>query len=448
MNTRDRIAHALAAAFAAGPLEVPRLLTCVDALLVRRGRWTKPLCERIATAYRGQVRPRTADVERLIREDLGYQRAKQSGRSVRLRRTRSFENPELDREMCPAAGMPEIDVPNLLTAAQLAEWLEITPGELEWFADLRRMERKRHRPGLRHYTYRAFSKGAHRVRLIEAPKSRLREIQRRILHGILDPLAPHEAAHGFRAGRSIKTFAAPHVGKVVVLRIDLEDFFPSISAARIEAIFRAIGYPDTVASLLAGLCTNSAPDGLWEELAGGLSAETLRHARWRYAEPHLPQGAPTSPALANLAAHRLDCRLAPLAESAGATYTRYADDLAFSGDESFARGIGRFRMHVCATILEERWRVNFRKLRVMRRGVRQHLAGIVVNEKTNIRRDDFDTLKAILHNCLKHGPIDQNRNRHADFRAHLGGRVAHIAHLHPSRGIKLKAMLEAIDWEA
>jgi hypothetical protein len=138
--------------------------------------------------------------------------------------------------------------------------------------------------------------------------------------------------------------------------------------------------------------------------------------------------------------------LAPLAESAGATYTRYADDLAFSGDESFARSIERFRTHVCATILEERWRVNFRKLRVMRRSVRQHLAGVVVNDKTNVRRDDFDTLKAVLHNCLKQGPADQNRDRHADFRAHLAGRIAHIAHLHPQRGSKLRAILDAVDW--
>jgi hypothetical protein len=98
--------------------------------------------------------------------------------------------------------------------------------------------------------------------------------------------------------------------------------------------------------------------------------------------------------------------------------------------------------------LEEGWRVNFRKLRVMRRSVRQHLAGIVVNEKTNIRRDEFDTLKAILHNCRRHGTADQNRDRHADFRAHLGGRIAHIAHLHPGRGSKLRTMLEAIDWNS
>src|SRR6202034_1577966 len=77
--------------------------------------------------------------------------------------------------------------------------------------------------------------------------------------------------------------------------------------------------------------------------------------------PHLPQGAPTSPALANLCAYRLDCRLAGLANAVGAAYTRYADDMIFSGDEVLERAARRFHIHVCRIVLEEGFEVNTRK---------------------------------------------------------------------------------------
>ena len=154
----------------------------------------------------------------------------------------------------------------------------------------------------------------------------------------------------------------------------------------------------------------------------------------------MPQGAPTSPALANLAAHRLDARLAGLARAAEASYTRYADDLVFSGGESFARSIARFPVHAAAIALEEGFAVQHRKTRVMRQGVRQRAAGVVINQKTNITRDDYDQLKAILYNCVRHGPSEQNRGGVADFRAHLAGRVAYVARLNPQRGEKLSRL--------
>ena len=104
----------------------------------------------------------------------------------------------------------------------------------------------------------------------------------------------------------------------------------------------------------------------------------------------MPQGAPTSPYLANLAAFRLDQRLSGLASACESTYTRYADDLAFSGSDRLVRGAKTFCTHVAAIAMEEGFVVNFHKTRLMRRGVRQHLAGIVVNEYPNIRRDEYD----------------------------------------------------------
>jgi RNA-directed DNA polymerase len=228
--------------------------------------------------------------------------------------------------------------------------------------------------------------------------------------------------------------------------MDLRDFFPSIVAARVVALFRTAGYPEAVARLLAGLCTNRVPSALWRRPDAPEPGPDAWRTRQLYRGTHLPQGAPTSPALANLCAYRLDCRLAGLAASAGATYTRYADDLAFSGDGPFARSVDRFLALAGSIALEEGFAIRHRKTRVMRRGARQMLAGAVLNDRPNIARDDFDALKATLHNCLKLGPKGQNRDDHPDFRAHLAGRIAHVATLNPERAGRLRAVLEQIAW--
>jgi hypothetical protein len=138
--------------------------------------------------------------------------------------------------------------------------------------------------------------------------------------------------------------------------------------------------------------------------------------------------------------------LAGLARSAGAQYTRYADDLAFSGDNDFEVCVARFSIHVAAILMEEGFSVNHRKTRIMRQGVRQHLAGTVVNRKTNIPRPDFDLLKATLTNCIRKGPQTQNRDAHSDFRAHLTGRVAFAESLNPVKGERLRVLLNQIRW--
>jgi hypothetical protein len=181
-------------------------------------------------------------------------------------------------------------------------------------------------------------------------------------------------------GRSIKTFVEPHIGRRVILRMDLRDFFPTFSGVRIQSFFRMLGYPESVADLLGGICTNATPRAAWKELPLDIDRNCLPAAQRLYARPHLPQGAPTSPALANLCTYRVDCRLEALAKSVGAQYTRYADDLAFSSDDQgFERTIERFPIHVAALLMEEGFSVHHRKTRVMRQGVRQHLAGVVVN---------------------------------------------------------------------
>jgi len=294
------------------------------------------------------------------------------------------------------------------------------------------------------------AKASGSLRLIEAPKPRLKGLQRRLLADILTHIPPHEAAHGFRAGRSIATFVAPHVGQAIVLKMDLRDFFVSITGARVIWMFLAAGYPEAVAWLLTGMCTNTTPLDVWKQSAG-LGPEPSHSpenwwARVRYRQPHLPQGAPTSPALANLAAYRFDARLSGLARAAEAQYTRYADDLLFSGGKAFARSVRRFAIHAAAIALEEGFHVNHRKTRVMRQGVQQRAAGVVINQKVNILRCEYDRLKAVLCNCARHGPQSQNRAGVKDFRAHLAGRIAHLARINPARGRRLARLFEEILW--
>jgi hypothetical protein len=428
----------LAATLLAGEPTVAAIKDRCARMLGYKWRWLGPLARRYLKEFAGQTRPRRRDVVAFLVEDEGFERARWVHRD-KLRVTEWLGEPQ---QMQPAAAAGDWGIPAIATLGTLAEFLGVAAGELEWFADLKGLTARVAADGpLRHYCYRVLAKKSGSVRLIEAPKGRLKQMQRRILAEILEQVPAHDAVHGFVKGRSIQTFAAPHVGRQVVLRLDLRDFFPSFRAARVAAFFRTAGYPERVAERLTGVCTNAAPLNVW---AG---REVEWEIRQMYRRAHLPQGAPTSPALANAMAYRLDCRLSGLARAAGAAYTRYADDLAFSGDAEFARGVERFALHAMAVAMEEGFDVNARKTRVERQGVRQRLAGLVVNARVNVARDEFDRLKAVLTNCVRHGAESQNREAHPAFREHLRGRVGFVESVNAARGVKLRMIFEKIVWK-
>ena len=326
-------------------------------------------------------------------------------------------------------------LPRIPAVAALADHFGLNAEELDWFADVHELNRGVRAPRLEHYRYAWLKKPSGGRRLLEAPKERLKTIQRRILADFLSHAPVHDAAHGFRARRSIRTFTAPHVGRAAILKLDLASFFPSIPASRIAGLFRWLGYPDDVAWRLACLCTHVTARRLLLECDGATIG--------RYRARHLPQGAPTSPALANLCAYRLDRRLAGLATRAGADYARYADDLLFSGDEDFARSAERFARRAADICREEGFAVAAGKTRLRRQGARQAAAGLVLNAKQNTPREAFDELKAILFNCARRGLAAENRNGEPDFAAHLAGRVSFIASVNPARGEKLRRLLNA-----
>jgi len=412
--------------------------------LGKRWRWLRPLAGRYIDAFAGLTRPGQRDAVEFLIHDRGFHRAWTKYYNE-LSVHQVLAEPE---RMQPVAAARNWDVPVIESAGALAGWLQVTPDELDWFADLKNLTHRSDRPRLDHYHYRVLTKSYGNIRLIEAPKPRLKQMQRQILSAILNKIPPHQAANGFVKGRSTTTFVEPHAGQRVVLRMDLHDFFPSIRARRIQALFRTMGYPESVADRLAGICTNVAPRHLWKRPPFDVDRTQWQAARSLYTRPHLPQGAPASPALANLCAYRADCRLGGLAHSAGATYTRYADDLAFSGGAEFERRVERFATHVAAILHEEGFAVHHRKTRVMRQGVRQHLAGIVANRQLNVIRADFDLLKATLTNCVRLGPESQNREAHPRFRAHLEGRVAYVEMINPAKGQRLRRIFARIQWPA
>jgi RNA-directed DNA polymerase len=432
----------LASSFLAGEPVAAQVTARARRTLGRPWRWLGPLAKRYVKQFGGHARPRHSDVVRFLRQDSGLRETWQKYfHEINVKQW--LNEPE---KMQPVAAAKAWAVPAIESTSALAAWLNITTGELRWFADLKGLEYRNPLSKLRNYHYEVLAKQFGKIRLLEAPKPRLKELQRYILAEIVEKVPVHFAAHGFVKGRSIKTFVAPHVGQHVVLRMDLQDFFPSFAAARIQAFFRTLGYPNSVASLLAGICTNAAPRNIWKEFGHEMDLPNLSAARILYAKPHLPQGAPTSPALANLCCYRIDCRLSGLAKAVGANYTRYADDLAFSGDPKFEKGVERFSTHVAAILMEEGFHVNFRKTRVMRRSVRQHLAGLVTNQHVNVMRADFDELKAVLTNCVRTGPTSQNRETLSDFRAHLEGRVGFVESINPHRGQKLRKIFQQIRW--
>jgi retron-type reverse transcriptase len=342
----------------------------------------------------------------------------------------------------PPEKLVTFPLPQLPTVMDLREWLGLFNHELNWFADIERQQCRITQSRLHHYRYQWMEKRSGSQRLIEIPKSRLKALQRQITRDILNRVPPHDAAQGFTRGRSSKTYIEPHVGKPVILRMDLMDFFHRVPVPRISALFRRLGYPWAVAQLLQGLSTHSSSP----VLAGDRFQRLPWERRKRLIDKHLPQGAPTSPAIANLCTWRFDCRLQGLANRFALDYTRYADDLAFSGGTQLLR-LGPFLQRLIGAIaIEEGFEINHHKTYIQTQAQSQRLGGMVINQKPNMPREEFDRLKAILHNCVRWGPESQNRENVDNFRAHLGGRVAYAVWLNPVKGERLKRLWQRIQW--
>ena len=305
------------------------------------------------------------------------------------------------------------------TESDIAAALSLTIGQL------RHLSQHRQRETAPHYITFAIPKRSGGERLIHAPKRRLKEVLRKLDRLLVRELPKSEHAHGFVRGRSIASNAAAHVGKAAVLRFDIKDCFPTIHYGRVRGLLIALGYSYPVAASLAVLMTEAPRQPVAAE--GKL-----------YHVPTGPrvcvQGAPTSPGICNAVLVRLDRRLAGLARKHGFAYTRYADDLTFSGNDTTK--ITRLLKLVPTIVAAEGFSVNAQKTRIMRAGQRQSVTGVIVNKAMGLSRQERRKLRAALH---------RQKTKAADpttatgERLRLMGKLAYLAMLN-------KAQAAALGW--
>lgn len=215
-------------------------------------------------------------------------------------------------------------------------------------------------------------------RTITAPRPELKTVQKNILNRVFSEIRRHECAYGFITGRNIVHNAFQHSYKKIVVSIDIKDFFPSIRFPRVYGVLKSLEFQDRVAGILTALCT-------WDGA--------------------LPQGAPTSPAISNLIAFRMDEKLQTYCYNQNWTYTRYADDLTFSTSRTnqVNRAVDHFISVVRRIVEDEGFEVNEKKIKVMRSHKRQWVTGLVTNEKISVIRWKYRQLRAAVHNAATLG---------------------------------------------
>ena len=255
-----------------------------------------------------------------------------------------------------------------------------------------------HKKETRYRTFQIAKRTRDEFRTIKAPDHGLLRLQRLLLACLTASFTTsHPASHGFVPGRSVLTNAQPHAGHRFVLNLDLRNFFPSTSIGRVVAVLQLAPFSlaKEAAYLVANLCCDQGC---------------------------LPQGAPTSPLLTNAVCQRLDRRLQQLAARHRCTYTRYADDLTFSGNRPVFRA--GFHQQLNALLEAEGYQQNEQKQRLQTPESRQEVTGIVVNERPNVPREYVRQIRAMLHNWETKGYEAAS----ATLRQHYPTSKAHARH--------------------
>ena len=332
---------------------------------------------------------------------------------------------ESDPELLRKNGL--VDYPDIST---LAKQMDITVGKLRWLTFDRSVSETSH--------YRQFElpKKSGGVRKISAPMPLLKEAQRWVLENVLYRVSVTDAAHGFVPERGILTNALPHVGQTLVINLDLKNFFPTITYRRVKGMFQKLGYSEKIATIFGLLCTEPETDHL---TADGKTYYVQTGAR------HLPQGAPSSPMLTNILCRRLDARLRGVADKFGMWYTRYADDLTFSGDDAKnGADVGKLLWQVRQIIKDEGFVEHPDKTQIMRKGARREVTGIVVNEKPNIARKKLRQFRAVVHQIEQNGPAGKTWGTGENVLANLQGYAAHVAMVRPDLGKEYLRRIEVL----
>ena len=327
-------------------------------------------------------------------------------------------------EKLQTAGLPVLSCPS-----DVANAMGLTVSRLRWLAF------HSEAPTRVHYVSFEIPKKSGGTRRLSAPHRQLAAAQHWILTRVLNLVPVHENAHGFVTQRSVVTNASPHVNSEIVINADLKDFFPSITFARVDGLFRSLGYSPAVATILALLCTECPRQTVQMQGTTYFAATGPRV---------LPQGACTSPAISNRIAHKLDRRMSAMAHKLGWHYTRYADDITWSAADSSDIAVGYVLARIRHIAEDEGFELNHAKTRVQRRSQQQSVTGVVVNDQLGVARESVRTIRAILHNAERTGLAEQNRNQHPQFESWLTGMIGWISMVNPEQGQKLRQHFDKV----
>jgi retron-type reverse transcriptase len=273
------------------------------------------------------------------------------------------------------------------------------------------------------------------IRNISAPMPDLKAAQKWILVYILQKLSVHDAAHGFRRNRSIVTNAKPHVGADVIIKIDLQDFFQSISYQRVKELFRNLGYSATAAKILGLICTVTETEEI--EVNGKIERRAI-------GKRCLPQGSPASPAISNIVCYQLDSRLSQLAKNLGFCYTRYADDLTFSSSHEAKNRISKITVEFETIIVSEGFAINPHKTQILGKSVQQKVTGVVINKKLNVAKNTLKAFRATLYQIEREGLAEKTWGNSTDLIAAITGFANYVTMINPSKGAEFLTSIERI----
>lgn len=305
--------------------------------------------------------------------------------------------------------------------------------------------------------YRVFSlrknvPGRTRYRLICVPNEELKTVQDWIVRNILRHTRSHPASYAYHPKSRPEFAAKAHCGCDYLLKVDIQDFFNRVTEGKITRIFRDLGFSDLVSFELARLTTVTAqgmelPEGLSERRWPAIPAYQSRY------EGFLPQGAPTSPMLSNLAMLALDEKLQELASSEGISYTRYADDLTFSARKPHDfESIKRFKRKVLTELNAAGFRPNLRKTHIRGPGTRRIVLGMLVDgQRPRLTKEFKDDLRQHLHYLTSddHGPATHaqaNKTSIGGMFHIVRGKIGWATRVEPEYGRKCLIQFRTIKW--
>jgi hypothetical protein len=395
-------------------------------------------------ALLAEIRQKRIERVRLERQARKVRRAQEAGeRAQKDKAWRASTLPHLGHGV--SAGLHYEDgndekllaynLPLLHSAQEVADAMQISTAQLAW------LTYHRGATVIDHYHHFTIPKKSGGRRAISSPKPKLRQAQSWLLENVLAKVEVHEAAMAFRPVLNIAHNANRHAGANIIVRLDLKDFFPSITFKRVKQMFQHLGFNEGVATLFALLSTEAPRAELTLDGQKYFVAVTARF---------LPQGACTSPAITNILCRVLDKRLSGAAQKLGFIYTRYADDLIFSapGDQSSGQKANGVAMRDLATqiIADEKFIVNDDKTAILRPRGRQTVTGLVVNAQNTpdgqgsprVSRRDIRNFRAFLHQYERLGREAMTEKMEQDALSYARGYLSFIHMVSPQQAATIQ----------